>query len=199
MHKITFMGSHRSPALHLFFSCEESLVWGWLKAGHLGTKQLTPNKPPTYKIFDPNGVTLVLLFRYCIAGNFWDRKPSWIGKKWPFRRENFCGMLQPIIGGYGMPKFHGETFTDGYMVASALLTFLHSSTFTQNIHTSLRRPRLFTPQVTITAGSLGLLSGSNRLSNVCADLELGQGFSENSFCKCFFQTCKLVESILHII
>ena len=34
--------------------------------------------------------------RYRIAGNFRGRKLSWIGKKWPFCGENFCGILKPI-------------------------------------------------------------------------------------------------------
>ena len=45
-----------------------------------------------------------------MAGNFQGRKPSRISKKWPFCRENFHGMLKPVIGGCGTPKFHGENF-----------------------------------------------------------------------------------------
>ena len=51
---------------------------------------------------------------YHIAEHFQEKKLSRIGKKWLFRGENFHGILNPIIGRYGTPKFPGENF-HGYM------------------------------------------------------------------------------------
>ena len=41
---------------------------------------------------------------YRIAGNFWGRQLSRIGRKGAFPGENLCGMLTDRINGCGMPK-----------------------------------------------------------------------------------------------
>ena len=46
---------------------------------------------------------------YCIAGNFWGRKLSLIGKKWPFSRENY----ETYHRWTAYPNFTEKTFAGG--------------------------------------------------------------------------------------